>query len=116
MLDAMAGVGGGSQEGPSLVADLDSAMREAPYQFGVDFGNLVLARLYEELGDRAAALGALRRRPYDWDTGPLYLTTFLREEGRLAALTGDLEGAARANAKVRALRSGGDLPSGPGVP
>ena len=96
MLDAMNAIRDHPSRGRPLVAKLDSAMREAPYQFGVDFGNLVLARVQEALGDRAAALAAVRRRPYDWDTGPLYLTTFLREEGRLARLTGDVNGAAHA--------------------
>ncbi len=82
--------------------------RHGPYVFGIDFANLVLARLYEARGDRAAALRAARRRPYDWDTGPLYLTTFLKEEGRLAALTGDRVGAKRAWAQFLALRAGAD--------
>jgi len=57
--------------------------------------NLVEARLLEATGDRAAALATLRRRLYDV-AEPLYLSTYLREEGRLAALTGDTAGAIRA--------------------
>jgi hypothetical protein len=87
---------------------LDSLLAVAPYQFGVDFGNLVLAHLYELRGDAPAALRAVRRRPYDWDTGPLYLTTYLRAEGQLAALTGDRAGAARAYRRFLALRDGAD--------
>ena len=97
MLDALIAVDANS------VARLDTLMAAGPFQFGVDFGNLVVARLQEQRGDIPAALRAIRRRPYDWDTSPLYLTTFLREEGRLAALTGDTAGAARANRHLTAL-------------
>lgn len=90
------------------VARLDSMMVTAPFQFGVDFGNLVLARLHEGSGDHAAALRAVQRRPYDWDTGPLYLTTFLREEGRLAARIDDRATAIRAYTEYLALREGSD--------
>ncbi|MGH7713363.1 MAG: protein kinase domain-containing protein [Gemmatimonadaceae bacterium] len=108
MLDAMTATSRSAAEAEILVARLDSTLVAAPYVFGIDFGNLVLARLYEARGDHAAALRALRRRPYDWDTGPLYLTTFLREEGRVAALTGDRVGAARAYEQFLALRAGAD--------
>ena len=50
----------------------------------------------------------MRRRPYDWDTGPLYLTTYLREEGRLAQVTGDSVLARRAWDRYLALRDGTD--------
>ncbi len=108
MLDAMAAASSGAPSAGVLVARLDSILLSGPYVFGIDFANLVLARLYEARNDRAAALRAVRRRPYDWDTGPLYLTTFLREEGRLAAQTGDRIGAARAWEQFLALRAGAD--------
>ena len=66
--------------------------------------NLILARLWEQLGDRANALRAVRRRSGGFLLGPLYLSTFLREEGRLAALTGDTTGAIRAYRHYLALR------------
>ncbi|CAN5302886.1 hypothetical protein BH09GEM1_BH09GEM1_42070 [soil metagenome] len=97
MLDALIAVDASS------VARLDTLMAAGPFQFGVDFGNLVVARLQEQRGNIPAATRAIRPRPYDWDTSPLYLTTFLREEGRLAALTGDAAGAARANLHLAAL-------------
>ncbi len=68
-------------------------------------GNLVVARLREAQGDLAGALAALRRRPYHWGDGIIYLSSYLREEGRLAALTGDREGAIRAYQHYMALRS-----------
>jgi len=75
---------------------LDSLMRSGPPYRSMDQAwNLVEARLLEATGDRAAALATLRRRLYDV-AEPLYLSTYLREEGRLAALTGDTAGAIRA--------------------
>jgi tRNA A-37 threonylcarbamoyl transferase component Bud32 len=94
---------------------LDSLQSAGLYVFGTDFGNLVLARLYETRGNLQAALAALRRRPYDWDSGPEYLSTFLREEGRLAALTGDREGGIHAYRHYLALRSDPEPPLGPQV-
>ncbi|MGQ0539496.1 MAG: BTAD domain-containing putative transcriptional regulator [Gemmatimonadaceae bacterium] len=65
--------------------------------------NLVLARLHEQAGDDAAALRALRRG--QWFFPPWFLATYLREEGRLAARTGDRTGAIRAYRHYLALRS-----------
>jgi hypothetical protein len=58
--------------------------------------NLVVARVAEAQGDLALALKAVRRRDGDVAGFQWYLSTFLREEGRLAALTGDTAGAIRA--------------------
>jgi eukaryotic-like serine/threonine-protein kinase len=66
-------------------------------------GNLVAARLHEQRGDLAAALAALRRREFDLDDFPPYVT-YLREEGRLAALTRDRAGAIKAYRRYLALR------------
>lgn len=55
--------------------------------------NLILAALWERAGDLPKALQALRRRSESFGRAPLYMTSFLREEGRLAALTGDTLGA-----------------------
>src|SRR4029453_17180406 len=66
--------------------------------------NLVVARLKEAQGDREGALAATRRRLYFF-AEPLFLSTYLREEGRLAALTGDREGAIRAYQHYLALRA-----------
>ena len=69
--------------------------------------NLVLARLHERAGDDAAALRALRRG--QWFFPPWFLSTYLREEGRLAARTGDHAGAIRAYRHYLALRSDPEL-------
>jgi hypothetical protein len=58
----------------------------------------------ERLGDVPAALVAVRRRSYSYHLSD-YLAMNLREEGRLAALTGDRAGAARAYRHYLALRS-----------
>jgi serine/threonine-protein kinase len=108
MLDALSEVPSADRRPGPALKQLDSLLSVEPFQFGVDFANLVLARAYERNGDVPAALRAVRRRPYDWDTGPLYLTTYLREEGRLAALSGDRAGAARAYHRFLDLRNGAD--------
>jgi hypothetical protein len=71
------------------------------------FLNLVVARQHEARGDLAGALAAVRRRPaFDANQGGTsYLSTYLREEGRLAALAGDRSGAIKAYRHYLALRS-----------
>jgi hypothetical protein len=66
--------------------------------------NLVVARLAEMQGDLPLALRAVRRRVNGFGLFPWYLSTFLHEEGRLAALTGDTAGAIRAYQHYLALR------------
>jgi serine/threonine-protein kinase len=66
--------------------------------------NLVIARLAEMQGDLPRALGAVRRPGGGYQLAPTYLSTFLREEGRLATLTGDTAGAVRAYQHYLALR------------
>lgn len=67
------------------------------------FTNLVSARLHEASGDPRGALAAVRRGR--WLNPPGFLSTHLREEGRLAALTGDREGAISAYRHYLILRS-----------
>jgi len=66
--------------------------------------NLVVARLAEAQGDLVWALRALRRGAGGFGTFPWYRATFLREEGRLAALAGDTSGAVRAYRHYLAIR------------
>lgn len=70
---------------------------------------LVLARLHERGGDLKSALAVVRRRPYHF-VYHKYLSSFLRDEARLAALTGDREGAIRAYRHYLALRSDPEPP------
>jgi hypothetical protein len=63
----------------------------------------VAARLHEQRGELPAALAAVRRRIFGLDPWPENVT-YVREEGRLAALTGDRVGAARAYRLYLAVR------------
>ena len=69
----------------------------------VNWTNLVVARAHEAAGRDADALRAVRRGV--WRFPPQLLSTFLREEGRLAAKLGDRPDAIRAYRHYLALRS-----------
>ena len=66
--------------------------------------NMTIARLKEAQNDLASALAAVRRRSFASDYGAVGLSTFLREEGRLAERTNDLAAARAAYARYLALR------------
>jgi hypothetical protein len=108
-LDAVIRSGpGGQRNGPPVAFTLSpayvrSTVGISPCGFE-DFVNLEVARLRERQGDRRAALAAVRRRTYSYHLTD-YLAPHLREEGRLAALTGDSSGAVRAYRHYLALRS-----------
>ena len=94
----------GASESPHALSVLDSLMALGPEPgLVIQYPNLVSARLHELQGDRRGALAAVRRRYYDAGP-PVYLSTYLLEEGRLAALTGDRPGAVRAYRHYLALR------------
>jgi hypothetical protein len=100
----------GRSDAMSLVAQVDSILLSWPYRTDYRISrllsNLLVAGLYEELEQPERALAAVRRRPYHLPLGAVYhLSTMLRQEGRLAAVTGDREGAIRAYAHYLALRS-----------
>ena len=99
---------GGSRNGPPVAFTLSPAYVRSmvgisPVGFE-DFANLEAAHLRERQGDLRAALAAVRRRPYAYHLTD-YLAAHLREEGRLAAMTGDRAGAVRAYRHYLALRS-----------
>jgi hypothetical protein len=99
---------GGQRNGPPVAFTLSPAYVRAtvgisPFAFE-DFANLEVARLRERQGNIPAALSAVRRRPYSYHTTD-YLASHLRQEGRLAALSGDTAGAIRAYRHYLALRS-----------
>jgi hypothetical protein len=92
------------------VARVDSsARRSTAITWVLAAANLTAARLWEQLGDFDRALTATRRRVYITDITEqrvlVAFTTFLREEGRLAAKTGDKAGAILAYRKYLALRA-----------
>ena len=71
--------------------------------------NLVVARLLESQSNLPGALAAVRRRVYGLGMRH-YFSTYLRQEGRLATLTGDRAGAMCAYQHYRALRAGPEPP------
>jgi serine/threonine-protein kinase len=103
ILEAQLAVAQGQPDADQLLHRLDSALADPVGMTWTTFGNLVAARLHEQRGELPAALAALRRRYYGIATFPHYVT-FLRHEGRLAALTGDRAGAIRAYRHYLALR------------
>jgi tRNA A-37 threonylcarbamoyl transferase component Bud32/tetratricopeptide (TPR) repeat protein len=74
----------------SLAHRLDARLRQMSPGWNIP-DNLVAAHLLEANGDVPRALAAVRRRLFDMV--PSTLSTYLREEGRLAALMGDTAGA-----------------------
>jgi tRNA A-37 threonylcarbamoyl transferase component Bud32/tetratricopeptide (TPR) repeat protein len=96
-----------SGEVPKLLIKLDSALVNASFFPFTLLGNLTAARLYEEQGNLPQALAAIRRRVWDLNIVPMFVT-YHREEGRLAALNGDREGAVRAYQRYLAIRSGAE--------
>ena len=104
LLDALDASAIARDDTPATIARLDSMLLTGPGGFVQDAGNLILARLRERRGDVRGALAAVRRREM-FLTRPLYLSTFLREEGRLAALAGENEAAIDAYRRYLALRA-----------
>jgi hypothetical protein len=92
---------------PNARTALESADTAArAYDVGQSLGaNLVVAQAAEIQGNLRFALRAVRRRAGGYDLLPTwYLSTFLREEGRLAVATGDTTGAIHAYRHYLALR------------
>jgi DNA-binding SARP family transcriptional activator/TolB-like protein len=95
--------------GRTVAARLDSLVRNGPpFPQEVPYLPIAIARLYERVGDRAAALQAITRRYYMTVEALPYLATELREEGRLAAATGDRKDALRAYRMYLTLRASAD--------
>ncbi len=69
-----------------LVSRLNDRLRTVPPGW-TNGDNLAVARLLEAQGNVEEALAAVQRRRFD--LVPVFLSTYLREEGRLAALVGD---------------------------
>jgi hypothetical protein len=102
-------------DAPAVLARLDSLMRAGPvsvYEL-TSAANLTAARLFEQRGDREAALDAVRRRVHHIGT---YESTHLREE-RLAGRSGGSDHGLRAlsDSPLRSragsgTRSGGRAP------
>jgi serine/threonine-protein kinase len=110
----------GSKDLPALLDRLDSLAQTGPASTSwlVVAANLTVAELRERQGDLPRALAAARRRVSQYDLGEprvlVGLSTFLREEGRLAALTGDRQGALRAYNHYLSLRDEPEAAALPG--
>lgn len=93
---------------PAAIALADSLARTFIFEVCcveiVSDANLLLAQLWERSGNLPNALRALRRGSGRFALAPLFMSSFLREEGRVAALTGDTVGAIRAYRHYLALR------------
>jgi hypothetical protein len=78
------------------------------------YAHILIARLHERVNDAPGALAAIRRRSY-MTIWPRYLASSLREEGRLAQLTGDRDGARDAYTRHLALRDSPEAEMEPDV-
>lgn len=83
---------------------LERLLASGPGGLVQEIGNLVVARLHEQSGDLAAARLALIRREYFLGRTVL-LSTYVREQARLAELAGDYPAAATAYRHYLALRA-----------
>jgi TolB-like protein len=102
--------GGPPPEGlAESVAELDRLLAEAgiPEDWLRDAAPLLLAWGYERTGDAERALPAIRRRRVA-TPGTHFFSSYLREEGRLAARLGRTDEARRAWSHYLAVRSGGE--------
>ena len=105
LLEAWPPTGVRRPDDSALVARLDSLSRRRPEGWWADGWNLVLAQMLEARGEVHEALATVRRRPYGFGRAEPYLSSYLRAEGRLAALAGDTAGATSAYRHFLALRS-----------
>ncbi|MFW6088547.1 MAG: BTAD domain-containing putative transcriptional regulator [Gemmatimonadota bacterium] len=104
LLEALDAVLAGSDEAGKKLSAADSVFGRSPAGAQSHYAELLLSRLHERIGDRRAALHSVRRRCWFCPDGVWYLADFLRAEARLAAATGDLEGAAEAYTRYLAMR------------
>ena len=84
----------GSRADAQIVLTLEETMIRARDQAGAV--SVARARVAEAEGDPVWALRALRRRGSTFGGSPAYVSAYVREEARLAAITGDTAGARRA--------------------
>ena len=109
-------VEGGSRNRHPRLDALDSILDEAPPPLrgafdGTAFrGAVISSWLHDAYGEHAQALAAARRQVV-FASNPFYRSTLLREEGRLAALAGDREGAIQAYRRFLALRRHAEGPA-----
>jgi serine/threonine-protein kinase len=103
LLEAQMAAASRAADAAERLRQLDSSLADPVWVPLASYGNLIAARLHEDRGEIPAALAAVRRRRVGIAWFPHYVQ-YLREEGRLAALTGDRQGAIRAYRHYLALR------------
>ena len=104
-LAASLAVGAHAVDAPRLVARLDTmVLRDrVPPRMSLTAAAIMSARLHEKLGRIDLALASSRWREH-YTGHPMFLSTQLRDEARLALSTGDRDGAIRAYRHYLALR------------
>ena len=120
LLEAMHASGRGLASARQSVAVADSVARDlfdgiCCDRERVSDANIQLARLWEREGDLPAARRALARRSGVFGIQPMYLSTFAREEGRIAAQMGDTAAAVSAWRHYLAFRPNPQPSLKPGV-
>ncbi|UCF41660.1 MAG: serine/threonine protein kinase, partial [Gemmatimonadota bacterium] len=106
-LEALVEARRGPADAAPALERLDSLMLTGGGKFLYASANLISARLHRRRGEWEAALRAARRRPNQTVAVP-FITAFLREEGDMAARTGDIDGAIRAYTHYLTLRTDPD--------
>ncbi len=103
MIDAIRAVRGRQPQARTLVTSFDSLRRLSPPTALMDEGNLVLARLWEALGEREKAADVAARRTRTPTSG--YWSEFYLMEGRNAAAAGQRERAIQAYRRYLSRRA-----------
>jgi tetratricopeptide (TPR) repeat protein len=104
LLRALEAVLWDTPDAETALARADSAFREGPGGPQAPYARLLLAKLFMRLGKAESALRNLRYRCRFCPGSVFFLADVLREEGRLAAVLGDHEGAVEAYQRYLALR------------
>ncbi|HZN97566.1 MAG TPA: hypothetical protein VFB61_07555, partial [Gemmatimonadales bacterium] len=116
MLEAWSATLRKTPEASLVLSQLDSVLETGPPEwFSTQWANLLVSRLFEMQGDLPRAIGAIRRANVFALGHTGYLSTYLREQGRLHALIGDRDRATRAYQHYLALRTNPDAPLQPQV-
>jgi hypothetical protein len=108
LLDAQRAVATKAPNAATLVASADSMLRRVEQgEYNEPAGNLIVARLWEQVGDFRRAHAATLRVELRPVARP-FQSTFWRERGRLAAAAGDTSDAIRAYRQYVSLRAHAD--------
>ena len=105
LLDAQSAVLSKQPDAARLVAAADSILRRVGHgAFNESAGNLIVARLWERLGDARRAYDATKRIETNATPVP-FMSTYVRERARLASAAGDLQDAVTQYRKYVAIRA-----------